>query len=124
MRVLLARWKRKFAAAIAGLVVALRHQSSLQVHCVASVLVVLMAVLLDVEAWRWAVLLLAMGLVWSAELINTAVEMLVHKLHPEQDPDIGLALDAAAASVLVAAIASAAIGLVVLGPPLWAAVGG
>lgn len=68
----------------------------------------------------WAVLLLTIALVWVAEFVNTAVEAVVDLLSPELHPLAKVSKDVAAAAVLLAALAAAGIGLLVLGPPLWA----
>ena len=78
-----------------------------------------MSVFLDLEAWRFSVVLLTVASVLSAELFNTAIEVLTHTVHPDQDPQIGRALDVAAGAVLMVSIAAAAIGFIVIGPPLW-----
>lgn len=64
-------------------------------------------------------LVLSMGLVWSAEAFNTALEAVIDKVSPEFHPLAKRAKDTAAASVLLAAIAAAIVGLAILGPKLW-----
>lgn len=59
------------------------------------------------------------GLVLTLELLNSALEAVVDLASPEQHPLAETAKDAAAGAVLVASVASVAVGLVVLGPPLW-----
>ncbi len=115
-------WYRKFACAIAGVGWALRTQNSFRVHLAAVVAVTLMGCWLQIDAWRWVAICIAMTLVLAMELMNTAVEQLVKVLHPEHDQTIGRALDIAAGSVLVTAIGSVVVGLLVLGPPLWATI--
>ena len=68
----------------------------------------------------WGLLVLAMALVISAELGNTALEFLADALHPGEKPLVGWAKDVAAAGVLVAALGAALVGLLVLGPRLLA----
>jgi diacylglycerol kinase (ATP) len=58
-------------------------------------------------------------LVWIAEGLNSALEALADHVATERHPLIGRAKDVAAGAVLVASIAAAAIGLIVLGPKLW-----
>jgi diacylglycerol kinase (ATP) len=53
-----------------------------------------------------ALVILTVGAVLAAELINTALERIVDRLHPEQHPMIAEAKDCAAAAVLVLSIAS------------------
>ncbi|TWU14995.1 Undecaprenol kinase [Novipirellula galeiformis] len=104
----------KFAVAFRGLGISLRDQSSLQIHVLASIVVLGIATYLEFEWWRWAVLILAITVVIAAELMNTAIERLVRVLHAQRHPEIGDALDTAAAAVLVTAIGAAAIGVLVL----------
>lgn len=60
--------------------------------------------------WLWAALILVLiGMVLMAELINTALEALLDGLHPDQAPFVKLAKDCAAGAALVAS-ACAAIG--------------
>lgn len=59
------------------------------------------------------------GLVLALELVNSAVEAAVDLASPEPHELAATAKDAAAGAVLVAALAAVAVGLAVLGPPLW-----
>ncbi len=115
------RWAGKFAAATNGLRWSVRTQNSFQVYLPVTCAVILAAAVLQVEPWRWVVLVVMISVVWSVELLNTAIEQLVRALHPEHDETVGQALDAAAAGVLVVAIGSVAVGLITLAPPLWQA---
>ena len=115
-------WQKKFAVAIAGLLWSLRHQNSFWIHVPVAIAVIALAIGLRVELWRISAVVLATTLVLGAELLNTSFELLVRKLHPEQDDQIGLALDIASAAVLVTAIGAVIIGLLALGPPLWSAI--
>lgn len=79
------------------------------------------AVALTLACWLRAPItpvLLATGLVLTAELLNTALEELVDLVSPEHHELAGAAKDAGAAAVLVASIAALLVGLIVLGPPL------
>ena len=67
----------------------------------------------------WALLVLAIGLVLAGEAMNTAVEALCDRVAPERHPLIAKAKDVAAGGVLIASLAAAVLGLLVLGPPLW-----
>ena len=67
-----------------------------------------------------ALVALAIGAVWSAELLNTAVEALTDLVSPEYHALAGKAKDVAAGAVLVVAAGALVVGLLVFGPPLWA----
>jgi diacylglycerol kinase len=79
----------------------------------------LMAWYLHVSARDWAILLLTIALVWTAEFINTALEAVVDLASPQQHPLAKVGKDVGAAAVLIAALTSILIGLLILGPPLW-----
>lgn len=105
--------------ALRGLAVVLRAQRNAWIHAAASLLVMSLAVWLQLEARDWAALLLAIGLVWMAELLNTALEAVVDLASPDAHPLARAGKDVGAAAVLLAAATSAAVGLAILGPPLW-----
>ena len=62
---------------------------------------------------------LSIGLVLALELLNTAVETLIDHLHPESAPEIKLAKDIAAGAVLVASVAAASVGLLMIVRVFW-----
>ena len=110
---------RSFGPALEGLAWAMKTQRNLQVHAMATVLVAGFGIWLQLAAWEWCVVLLAVGLVWVAELLNTAIEVLADRVSKEREEPIRLVKDAAAAAVLVAALAALGAGLVVFLPKLW-----
>jgi diacylglycerol kinase len=116
----LARRARSFGYALRGVGAVLRHEPNAWIHLAASVAVVAVALWLDLPARDLAVLVLAMGLVWAAEALNSAFESLCDRVAPDPHPLVARAKDAAAGAVLLAAIAAAAVGLLVMGPPLLA----
>ena len=67
----------------------------------------------------WAVLILTIAMVFTAEFINTAIEAVVDLASPEKHPLAKVGKDVGAAAVLISAIAAVLIGLLILGPPLW-----
>ncbi len=112
------RWREKFSQAAKGAIFAFGDQESFAIHLLIGASVLAVAGGLQVEPWRWAVLLLAISLVLALELINTSIEYLVRALHPDHHPALAHALDVAAGAVLVGAIGSVTVALVTLGPPL------
>ncbi|WP_236621154.1 diacylglycerol kinase [Rhodopirellula sallentina] len=109
----------KFRVAFAGLFWAFRDQNSFYVHFAVTLVVLAVAAWLRLEIWHWVALSFAIGGVLTAELLNTAMELLVSVLHPQHDPRIGRALDVAAAAVLMASITAIVVGVLVLGPPIY-----
>lgn len=95
---------RRLGFALHGLYLAYRRESSLRVHLLAGVGVLGVLVLTRPAALWWVIGALTVGLVLVAELINTALETLSDRLHPERHPEIRAVKDIAAAAVLVASV--------------------
>ena len=115
----IARLGRSFRFAVAGLAYLFRTQRNARLHLVVGAVVLCLAAWLDVTRTEAAVLVLTVAAVIILEGLNTAVEAAVDLACPHRHPLARVAKDVAAGMVLVAAIASVAIGLLILGPPLW-----
>jgi diacylglycerol kinase len=105
--------------ALSGIALAVRKERNMRIHLIATAIVVLLALWIGLRPVEWAVLLALFGLVIGLELVNTAVERVVDLVSPERKPLAKEAKDAAAGGVLAAALFAAAVGLILLGPPLW-----
>jgi diacylglycerol kinase len=73
---------------------------------------------LGLAARDWALIIVAVAMVWMAEFINTALEAVVDLASPQYHPLAKVGKDVGAAAVLIAAGAAVIIGLLILGPPL------
>jgi diacylglycerol kinase (ATP) len=109
-----------FGHAFRGWWYVIRTQRNAWIHTTISTLVILMALWLRLALRDWAVLLVTIALVWTAEFINTALEAVVDLASPQHHPLAKVGKDVGAAAVLAAALASVLVGLLILGPPLWA----
>lgn len=100
--------------ALAGFAHAFRGENSFRTHTLAAVVAIgALAWLRPAPVW-WALVALAVAAVLAAELVNTALEQLADRLHPEQHPQIKVAKDCAAAAVLVCSLASLAVAAALL----------
>jgi diacylglycerol kinase (ATP) len=113
-----------FRYAFAGWWHVLRTQRNAWIHAFASLAVIALGLWLGLGRQDFAILLLAIGLVWLAEFVNTALEAVVDLASPTAHPLARVGKDVGAAAVLIAAITSALVGLLVLGPPLLARLAG
>jgi diacylglycerol kinase len=118
MRTFFVSRARSFRYAFAGLWYVLRTQRNAWIHMLASALVVLLAAWLRLPLVEWAILILTIGSVWTAEFVNTALEAVVDLASPNIHPLAKVGKDVGAAAVLISAMSSAVIGFMVLGPPL------
>lgn len=116
------RATRSFGHAIRGIFHILRTEQNLRIHVVAAIAVIVLSLYLRIGALELAAVLLAIGLVLTAEVINTVIEDLLDLIHPGQHPVVGRIKDALAGAVLIAAVIAATVGLLVFLPYLFAAV--
>jgi diacylglycerol kinase (ATP) len=112
-----------FRNAFSGLWYALRTQRNARIHLAATVAVIAAGAWLGVGVNQWCLLILAMGMVWMAELSNTAIESVVDLACPSYNPLAKAAKDVKAAVVVIAAIAAILVGVLVLGPALLGKLG-
>lgn len=85
---------------------------------------IILGIFIKIQIHEWAILLIAISMVWLAEFINSALEAVVDLASPQQHPLAMRGKDVGAAAVLLSAISSVIIGLLILGPPLWTVVKG
>jgi len=109
-----------FRFAFAGLGYVLRTQRNVRIHLTIAVGVVALGLWLGLPPAQWAVLALTIGFVLASEMLNTVAEALVDLVSPGYHPLAKVVKDVTAGAVLLAAIVSVIVGLLVLGPPLWA----
>ncbi|HHX45260.1 MAG TPA: diacylglycerol kinase family protein [Chloroflexi bacterium] len=108
-----------FRYAFAGLVYVLRAERNARVHLAATILVVSLSAWLRLSRIEWLFMIMAIALVFAGEMLNTVVELVLDLVAPQQNTLAKHAKDVAAGAILIAAIAAAITGLIVLGPPLW-----
>lgn len=108
-----------FRHAVAGWWYVIRTERNAWIHTVATVLVLALGFWLKISMRDWAVLLLTIAMVWTAEFLNTALEAVVDLASPSRHPLAKVGKDVGAAAVLITALTSVIVGLLILGPPLW-----
>jgi diacylglycerol kinase len=113
------RFLMGFAYAFQGIAYVVRTQRNARVHLAVACLVVVVGFYLQVTALEWATLCLALGFVFSAEMINTVAEVAVDMLTERYHPMAKVAKDVGAGAVLIAALAAVGVGIAVFGPRLW-----
>ncbi|MEK7683128.1 MAG: diacylglycerol kinase family protein [Chloroflexota bacterium] len=109
---------KTFRDAFTGLGHVVRTQRNARIHLAITLLVFVIAAWLRITAQDWAILVLTAALVWTSELINTALEAVVDLASPQEQPLARAAKDLAAGAVLIAALAAIVVGVLLLGPAL------
>lgn len=114
---------QSFRYAGRGVRLMLRSQHNAWLHAVASCCVMIVGGLCVLSAKEWCWIILAIMAVWTAEALNTALELLADVASPDFHPLVGKAKDVAAGGVLISAIGAAVIGLLVLAPHIGPVLG-
>ena len=109
-----------FACAFRGIAALLKSEVHARIHLAATVAVLALGWWLDINAGEWMAVVLSIGLVWTAEALNTAIEYVADLAHPDEHPEVKKLKDLAAAAVLFASVAALVVGLIVFGPHLCA----
>ncbi len=111
---------QSFGHAARGWWYVVRTQRNAWIHVGITTAVVILSAWLGLGARDWAVIVTVTALVFITEFLNTAIEVVVDLASPQIHPLAKVAKDVGAGAVLLAAIAAVLVGLLVLGPPLWA----
>ena len=104
-----------------GLRIHLATQPNARLHLMATVAVCAAGFWWKIAALEWCALVAAIGLVWTAEALNTALEFYTDLASPGFHPLAGKAKDVAAGAVLAASVTSATIGAIIFVPKITAA---
>ncbi|MBC7466175.1 MAG: diacylglycerol kinase [Bdellovibrio sp.] len=92
--------------AINGINAAFKKESSLRLQGLATLILFIFCLVVHPPIF-WCALFIAMvALVLTLEMINSAVEALLDRLHPERHESIGFVKDVLAGATLIASIAS------------------
>jgi diacylglycerol kinase (ATP) len=102
-----------FNFALEGIIHVLRTQRNMRIHFLVAVIVLVAAVAIGVSKLELIALLLAIGFVFIAEMINSAIEQAIDVATTSFDPLAKLAKDIAAGAVLIATVNAVAIGYLV-----------
>ncbi len=109
---------KSFYFAISGIKTFLKTQHNAWIHLFATMLVITCGWIYQVSITEWCLLIFAIGLVFTAEAINTAIEYLTDMVSPNYHEKAGKVKDLAAGAVLIAAITAVIIGLAIFFPKI------
>src|SRR5690625_7918006 len=89
-----------FSYAWYGLKHIILHEKNFRIHLFAAFIVVVLGVFLKITLMEWAIILLTIGFVWLAEMINTVIEEILDFIEPNDHPKIKIMKYMMAAAVL------------------------
>ncbi|NLT73378.1 MAG: diacylglycerol kinase family protein [Chloroflexi bacterium] len=107
-----------FRHAFDGIRYVVLSERNARIHVAAACAVIILSLWLRLAWLQWALILIAIGLVFAGEMLNTVVELTIDLVMPEQHELAKDAKDVAAGAILIFSLTAAGIGLLVLGPPL------
>ena len=108
--------KNAFVFALKGLQYAFVNETNFKIEIFCAVAVCILGFAFQITNIEWLIILINIGFVLSAELINTAIEKLCDAITKEQNPTIKIVKDVAAAAVLLAAVVAFICALIIFVP--------
>ena len=109
---------KSFSYAFAGLKVLFREEHNARIHAAAAVLAVAMGFLFRISPMEWIAVVIVIGMVFAAEIINSSIERTADFVKAERDDRKRDIKDLGAAAVLVSAIAAAIVGIIIFLPKI------
>lgn len=111
---------KSFAYAFAGLRVLFREEHNSWIHAAAAILAIAMGSLFRISPMEWIAVVIVIGMVFAAEIINSSIERTADFVKAECDDRKRDIKDLGAAAVLVSAIAAAVVGIIIFLPKIIA----
>lgn len=107
---------KSFAFSFSGIAAAFKTERNFRFHLVATLMVIFLGWRYELNTNEWVWITMAAGIVISAELFNTAIEVLVDLVSPSYNEKAKIVKDVSAAAVLVAALTAVVVGLIIFLP--------
>ncbi len=105
-----------FKYAFEGIISTIKEERNMFIHFLISIIVIIAGFYVRLSLNEWLICLLLFALVFSLELINTAIENTVDLVTTKKNKKAKIAKDAAAGAVLIAAIFASIIGIIIFLP--------
>ncbi|MGD0753940.1 MAG: diacylglycerol kinase family protein [Bacteroidales bacterium] len=107
-----------FRFALNGLLSLIKNEHNSRIHILAAILAIIGGIIMKLDHYEWSLLVIVIGLVFLAELLNSSLESLADLVDPEWNEMIRRAKDYSAASVLIAATVALVVGGLIFIPKL------
>ena len=109
---------KSFGFAFKGIAYMFRTQHNSWIQAGIAVIAVFLGFYLKISLSEWCIITIAAGLVFLAELLNTAIETMVDLISPENNEKAGRIKDLAAGGVLLASISALIAGIIIFLPKI------
>jgi diacylglycerol kinase (ATP) len=104
---------KSFGFAFSGLKSAVRSENNFMYHFLGGISSILLGFYLKISTYHWAIIILLIGMVISAEMFNTAIEKLTDIVSPEYNVEAGQVKDISAGAVFLVSLTSVVAGLLI-----------
>lgn len=107
-----------FRYAFSGLRVLIKEEHNARIHLFATICVIVVGIFFKISYIEWIAIFFVIGLVFSMEALNSAIEKLCDFICPKIDRRIKNIKDLAAAAVLISAIIALIVGFFIFIPKI------
>lgn len=110
---------KSFVYAFEGVIFFIRFEAQATIHLIAILAVLGAGYWFKISSMEWIAVVFAIGIVISAEMLNTAIEKLTDMVSPQINEQAKIVKDLAAGAVLIASLTAFIIGLIIFLPKIW-----
>lgn len=109
---------KSFKYAFNGFGILFREEHNSRIHLVVSSVVILGAIVLDISSTEWLIILVLIALVFTLEIVNSAIENLADYITADWNQKIKKVKDLMAAAVFFASLISVICGSIIFIPKI------
>lgn len=108
-----------FRYALQGMRYAFKTQINFRFHSLAAIFAVSMGFYFEIQTYEWLWIIAVIAMVFTSELFNTALEVLVDLVSPNYHVKAGIIKDLSSGAVLVTAFFAFITGLLIFIPKIF-----
>ena len=113
-----------FSYAFKGIWIAISSQTNVKIHLSTIFPIIGLGLFFKISLSEWIAIIICIGMVISAEIMNTSIEFLTDLVSPEFHPQAGKVKDLAAGAVLAIAFTALIVGGIIFFPKIWISLSG
>ena len=109
------RHVKSFKYAFEGIFHALINEANFRIQVITAILAVIMGIYYQISNIEWGLLIISMGVLLSAEMVNTVIEEIIDNFVQHQDQTAKIIKDLGSGFVLVTGIATLLVLFLIFG---------
>ncbi|MDO8429252.1 MAG: diacylglycerol kinase family protein [Candidatus Daviesbacteria bacterium] len=107
---------KSFKFALEGILAAVKTERNFRLGIVEAIVIIILGIVFNITRIEWVIIILLTGLVLTAELTNSALEIIVDSFTDKYHPGAKRAKDIAAGAVVILIITAAIVGTLIFLP--------